>query len=125
MILALARNSRWPIVAGATRKAEAIVAAAYRDAHGLTDAQLAAETDAAVARISAGAPLVDVLNPEWLGAQQEFLAVRRFGAAPVLEREACGAGLFVHTRADRLADLARQAVERDRLILRESGPQEL
>ncbi|MRD48513.1 efflux RND transporter periplasmic adaptor subunit [Caenimonas koreensis DSM 17982] len=26
--------------------------------------------------IAAGAPLVDVLNPEWLGAQQEFLAVK-------------------------------------------------
>ena len=26
--------------------------------------------------IAAGAPLVDVLNPEWLGAQQEYLAVK-------------------------------------------------
>ena len=31
--------------------------------------------------IAAGAPLVDVLNPEWLGAQQEFLAVKATGDA--------------------------------------------
>jgi len=31
--------------------------------------------------IGAGAPLVDVLNPEWLGAQQEFLAVKSTGDA--------------------------------------------
>jgi Cu(I)/Ag(I) efflux system membrane fusion protein len=29
--------------------------------------------------VTAGAPLVDVLNPEWLGAQQEFLAVKATG----------------------------------------------
>jgi Cu(I)/Ag(I) efflux system membrane fusion protein len=29
--------------------------------------------------IAAGAPLVDVLNPEWLAAQQEYLAVKRTG----------------------------------------------
>jgi len=29
--------------------------------------------------IAAGAPLVDVLNPEWLGAQQEYLAVKATG----------------------------------------------
>ncbi len=48
--------------------------------------------------------------------QQEFLAVRRFGALPALERDTCGAGLFVHTRAERLADLALQAVERDQTV---------
>lgn len=48
--------------------------------------------------------------------QQEFLAVCRFGAVPVLERDTCGAGLFVHTRAERLADLALQAVERDQTV---------
>ncbi len=31
--------------------------------------------------IAAGAPLVDVLNPEWLGAQQEYLAVKATGDA--------------------------------------------
>jgi len=31
--------------------------------------------------IAAGAPLVDVLNPEWLGAQQEYLAVKAVGDA--------------------------------------------
>ena len=31
--------------------------------------------------VAAGAPLVDVLNPEWLGAQQEYLAVRGTGDA--------------------------------------------
>lgn len=31
--------------------------------------------------VAAGAPLVDVLNPEWLGAQQEFLAVKGTGDA--------------------------------------------
>jgi Cu(I)/Ag(I) efflux system membrane fusion protein len=31
--------------------------------------------------VAAGAPLVDVLNPEWLGAQQEFLAVKATGDA--------------------------------------------
>ena len=29
--------------------------------------------------VAAGAPLVDVLNPEWLGAQQEYLAVKATG----------------------------------------------
>jgi Cu(I)/Ag(I) efflux system membrane fusion protein len=29
--------------------------------------------------VAAGAPLVDVLNPEWLAAQQEYLAVKRTG----------------------------------------------
>ena len=29
--------------------------------------------------VGAGAPLVDLLNPEWLAAQQEYLAVRRTG----------------------------------------------
>ncbi|MGZ5204424.1 MAG: efflux RND transporter periplasmic adaptor subunit [Caldimonas sp.] len=31
--------------------------------------------------VAAGAPLVDVLNPEWLGAQQEYLAVKATGDA--------------------------------------------
>ncbi|MBL0089694.1 MAG: efflux RND transporter periplasmic adaptor subunit [Ideonella sp.] len=31
--------------------------------------------------IAAGAPLVDVLNPDWLGAQQEYLAVKATGDA--------------------------------------------
>jgi Cu(I)/Ag(I) efflux system membrane fusion protein len=29
--------------------------------------------------VAAGAPLADVLNPEWAGAQQEYLAVRQIG----------------------------------------------
>jgi len=35
--------------------------------------------------IAAGAPLVDVLNPEWLGAQQEYLAVRAIGDAALTQ----------------------------------------
>jgi len=35
--------------------------------------------------IAAGAPLVDVLNPEWLGAQQEYLAVKAAGDAPLTQ----------------------------------------
>ncbi|WP_088279146.1 efflux RND transporter periplasmic adaptor subunit [Ideonella sp. A 288] len=31
--------------------------------------------------IAAGAPLVDLMNPEWLGAQQEYLAVKAVGDA--------------------------------------------
>jgi len=31
--------------------------------------------------VAAGAPLVDLLNPEWLGAQQEYLAVKAVGDA--------------------------------------------
>lgn len=31
--------------------------------------------------IAAGSPLADVLNPEWVGAQQEFLAVKAMGDA--------------------------------------------
>ena len=31
--------------------------------------------------VAAGAPLVDLLNPDWLGAQQEYLAVRATGDA--------------------------------------------
>jgi membrane fusion protein, copper/silver efflux system len=31
--------------------------------------------------VAAGAPLVDVLNPDWLGAQQEYLAVKATGDA--------------------------------------------
>ncbi len=35
--------------------------------------------------VAAGAPLVDVLNPEWLGAQQEYLAVKATGDAPLAQ----------------------------------------
>jgi membrane fusion protein, copper/silver efflux system len=35
--------------------------------------------------IAAGAPLVDVLNPEWLAAQQEYLAVKRTGDAALTQ----------------------------------------
>ncbi len=35
--------------------------------------------------VAAGAPLVDVLNPEWLGAQQEYLAVKRTGDAALAQ----------------------------------------
>ena len=35
--------------------------------------------------VAAGAPLVDVLNPEWLGAQQEYLAVRAVGDAALAQ----------------------------------------
>ena len=35
--------------------------------------------------VAAGAPLVDVLNPEWLGAQQEYLAVKAVGDAPLTQ----------------------------------------
>ncbi|MBK7614869.1 MAG: efflux RND transporter periplasmic adaptor subunit [Vitreoscilla sp.] len=35
--------------------------------------------------IAAGAPLVDVLNPEWLGAQQEYLAVKATGDAALTQ----------------------------------------
>ncbi len=31
--------------------------------------------------VAAGAPLVDLLNPEWLGAQQEYLAIKTTGDA--------------------------------------------
>lgn len=34
--------------------------------------------------IGAGAPLVDLLVPEWAGAQAEYLAVRRTGDAPLI-----------------------------------------
>ena len=36
--------------------------------------------------VAAGAPLADLLNPEWLGAQQEYLAVRALGDAAHLGR---------------------------------------
>ena len=32
--------------------------------------------------IAAGAPLVELFNPEWLGAQQEYLAVKATGETP-------------------------------------------
>jgi Cu(I)/Ag(I) efflux system membrane fusion protein len=35
--------------------------------------------------IAAGAPLVDVLNPDWLGAQQEYLAVKATGDAALAQ----------------------------------------
>ena len=35
--------------------------------------------------VAAGAPLVDVLNPEWLGAQQEYLAVKATGEAALTQ----------------------------------------
>lgn len=35
--------------------------------------------------VVAGAPLVDVLNPEWLGAQQEYLAVKATGDAALAQ----------------------------------------
>ena len=35
--------------------------------------------------IAAGAPLVDVLNPEWLGAQREYLAVKGTGDAALAQ----------------------------------------
>ena len=35
--------------------------------------------------VAAGAPLVDVLNPEWLGAQQEYLAVKATGDAALTQ----------------------------------------
>ncbi|MDP1692189.1 MAG: efflux RND transporter periplasmic adaptor subunit [Burkholderiaceae bacterium] len=35
--------------------------------------------------VAAGAPLVDVLNPEWLGAQQEYLAVKAIGDAALAQ----------------------------------------
>ncbi len=35
--------------------------------------------------VAAGAPLVDVLNPEWLGAQQEYLAVKATGEAALAQ----------------------------------------
>ncbi len=35
--------------------------------------------------VAAGAPLVDVLNPEWLGAQQEYLAVKATGDAALAQ----------------------------------------
>ena len=35
--------------------------------------------------IAAGAPLVDVFNPEWLGAQQEYLAVKATGDATLAQ----------------------------------------
>ena len=37
--------------------------------------------------VAAGAPLVDLLNPDWLGAQQEYLAVKATGE-PALARAA-------------------------------------
>ncbi len=35
--------------------------------------------------VAAGAPLVDLLNPEWLGAQQEYLAVKATGDAALTQ----------------------------------------
>jgi Cu(I)/Ag(I) efflux system membrane fusion protein len=35
--------------------------------------------------VAAGAPLVDVMNPEWLGAQQEYLAVKATGDAALAQ----------------------------------------
>ncbi|WP_294766504.1 efflux RND transporter periplasmic adaptor subunit [uncultured Rhodoferax sp.] len=35
--------------------------------------------------IAAGSPLVDVTNPEWVGAQQEFLAVKAMGDAALTQ----------------------------------------
>ena len=35
--------------------------------------------------VAAGAPLVDVLHPEWLGAQQEYLAVKATGDASLAQ----------------------------------------
>ena len=35
--------------------------------------------------VAAGAPLVDVLNPEWQGAQQEYLAVKAVGDAALAQ----------------------------------------
>jgi len=35
--------------------------------------------------VAAGTPLVDVLNPEWLGAQQEYLAVKATGDAALAQ----------------------------------------
>ena len=35
--------------------------------------------------VAAGAPLADVLNPEWLGAQQEYLAVKATGEAALAQ----------------------------------------
>ena len=35
--------------------------------------------------VAAGAPLAEVLNPEWLGAQQEFLALRSTGDAALTQ----------------------------------------
>jgi Cu(I)/Ag(I) efflux system membrane fusion protein len=35
--------------------------------------------------VAAGAPLVDVLNPEWLGAQQEYLALKATGDAALTQ----------------------------------------
>ncbi len=35
--------------------------------------------------VAAGAPLVDLLNPEWNGAQREYLAVRATGDAPLAQ----------------------------------------
>jgi Cu(I)/Ag(I) efflux system membrane fusion protein len=35
--------------------------------------------------IAAGAPLVDLLNPEWLGAQQEYLAIKATGDAALAQ----------------------------------------
>jgi Cu(I)/Ag(I) efflux system membrane fusion protein len=35
--------------------------------------------------VAAGAPLVDVLNPEWLGAQQEYLAIKATGDMPLTQ----------------------------------------
>lgn len=35
--------------------------------------------------VAAGSPLVDVLNPEWVGAQQEYLAVRSTGDAELAQ----------------------------------------
>lgn len=48
--------------------------------------------------------------------QQEFLAVRLLGERPVITREVCGAGLFMHTRADDLPSVAALAGERDQTV---------
>lgn len=48
--------------------------------------------------------------------QQEFLAVRLLGEQPAIAREVCGAGLFMHTRADDLRSVAALAGERDQTV---------
>lgn len=48
--------------------------------------------------------------------QQEFLAVRLLGEQRAIAREVCGAGLFMHARADDLRCVSSLATDRDQTV---------
>jgi Cu(I)/Ag(I) efflux system membrane fusion protein len=85
--LRLARVERGPV--GATVEAVGTVQLNERDVS-IVQARTAGFVERVYARapgdvVAAGAPLVDLLNPEWLGAQQEYLAVKATGDAALAQ----------------------------------------